>query len=143
MATTRHQRVEKYLPPRRKCPYCGKWWTPGPHKFRVKWHDCKKAQEARRIIEREKQKEYDEKVRPQLQNSKKKLRKSMSSDRHLVRLADGAKLYECKSKVSNDCWGKSPNRFNCPACLEKLENTEDICIDVLGYAVYDPPNMLL
>jgi len=101
------------------------------------WHGCPESVKAREEADKRKQKAYDKDKRPGLIKKEKKLRKSASSDRHLVRLANGSKMYECQSKVSEDCWGRSHNRFNCPACLEKLESMEDICLDVLGYPVVD------
>ena len=126
-----------------KCSYCGETFTPGPHKYRQKWHGCPQSTIVRDAIQKEKQKIYDMYVRPMLKGNAKRSRKSGYSERHFVLLAEGAKMYPCKSRVSSECWGESPNRFNCPNCLEKLENSEDIGIDVLGFSVLDPPNILL
>lgn len=132
-----------FQPKPQKCEFCGEMFQPGPHKYRSRWHGCEKSEKARIAIQKEKQKLYDLTERPKLKNRKKKKKRSMSSDRHFIILAEGAKLYPCKSRVSSECWGESYNRFNCPACLEKLENSEEIAIDVLGFSTIDPPHILL
>lgn len=136
------KRNERFQPKPRVCPYCGETFTPGPHKFRTKWHDCDKALEARKKIDQENQRRYDREVRPTLKDQPKKNRKSGSSERHYWFLAPGAKMYPCQSRVSPDCWGESPNRFNCPPCLEKLTSNEESCLDLLGFSTLDPPNII-
>jgi len=141
--STKTKHNEPFQPFPVRCEYCGKQFTPGLHKYRQKWHGCQKSEEARVNIQREKQRYYDKNVRPMLKNKPKRSRKSGSSERHFILLAEGSRLYPCKSKVSSECWGESPNRFNCPPCLEKLENSEEIGLDVLGFSTIDPPNILL
>lgn len=125
------------------CSFCGERFVPGKYKYRQKWHDCLQSLNARDKIQKEKQKVYDRYARPMLRGREKRSRKSGYSDRHFVFLAEGAKLYPCKSQVSSDCWKMSANRFNCPSCLEKLENLDDIGLDVLGFSTLDSPDISL
>ena len=124
------------------CDYCGKWFVPGLYKFRQKWHQCEEAIAAREQLHKEKERMYDKNVRPLLKDRPKVSRMSSHCSRNAFFLAEGAKLYQCKSKGSADCWGMSPNRFNCPPCLERLEGLDGIRIDVLGHSTLDPPRIL-
>jgi hypothetical protein len=124
-----HEEISPTSP--RKCPYCGAVWTPKYKAYRSIYHGCPDSIREREDLRRTKQREYDKHKRKDRVRTGR--RRTQSGHYYNTTAISNTINYECQSRVSEHCWVTSPNRFNCPACLEVLENDPDITMDVLGH----------
>jgi hypothetical protein len=117
----------------RYCEYCGETYHVKHKAYRTKWHGCQESIAAREEIQKQKQKDYDRTKRVRTKGPKPR---HFTKDKRLfVKDGHGTPLYKCQSRVSENCWGVSYNRFNCPACLERLEQDPNVVTDILGHDV--------
>jgi len=82
----------------------------------------------------------DNKAERKLQAERRTLRTQdkRTSLRRYYDPGEGRTLYRCRARVSPFCWVVSVNRFNCPSCLEYLEDDPDNPMDVLGWDIDEP-----
>ena len=98
------------------CKYCGAKFKASPGQ---KWHTCPAAKEARRQLNVQYQKEYNQRV------GKPRHRATSSPNRHRARQGG--------DRVCRGCGKPTFNYYYCPACWDKIANRENVPSDALGH----------